>query len=167
MEGLAASHGAVKDKHAALQATLTNAEELLQTLLTGLSSRGTSNSGGGYMGQLSEAETRLAQANAEEEQNRMKLGMSQTELKALEARWKEVEREAGEGKRNLQKMQAEVDDLKKKAAASGWSAEKEQAGEAALRAAKAEVRQLTEVSISFLFRFRLTFMSPFIGAGFD
>jgi len=44
---------------------LSSAEELLQTLLTGLSSSGTGNSGGGgYMGQLADAKARLAQATA-------------------------------------------------------------------------------------------------------
>ncbi|KAI0919976.1 hypothetical protein AcV5_001907 [Taiwanofungus camphoratus] len=144
VEKLTASHGVVKDKHTALQTELSNAEELLQTLLTGLSSSGASNTGGGYMGQLADAKARLAQASTEEEQSRVKLGMSQNELKALEARWKEVEREAGEGKKNLQAMRAEVDSLKKKLSASGWNEEKESEREAALRTAKAEVRLFTE-----------------------
>lgn len=147
MEKLTASHGVVKDKHTALQTELSNAEELLQTLLTGLSSSGASNTGGGYMGQLADAKARLAQASTEEEQSRVKLGMSQNELKALEARWKEVEREAGEGKKNLQAMRAEVDSLKKKLSASGWNEEKESEREAALRTAKAEVRLFTEVCL--------------------
>ena len=98
------------------------------------------------MGQLADAKARLAQASTEEEQSRVKLGMSEKELKTLEARWKEVEREAGEGKRNLEAMRAEIEKFRKKVAETGWSAEKEQEGEQALRAARNEVRQLTEVS---------------------
>ena len=51
----------VKKKHNAMQAALSNLEELLQSLLTGLSSLNTNNSGGGYLGQQADAKTRLAQ----------------------------------------------------------------------------------------------------------
>lgn len=121
-------------------------EELLQNLLTGLSSSSTT--GGGYMGQLADAKARQAHAAGEEEQSRLKLGMSQKELKALEKRWKEVEKEAGEGKRKLKEKETEVEKLRKKVEASGWSSEKESQNEMALRSAKATVRQLTEVFFS-------------------
>jgi structural maintenance of chromosome 2 len=100
------------------------------------------------MGQLADAKARLAQATAEEEQMRVKLSMSQKELKSLEARWKEVEREAGEGARNLQAMKAEVEKCRRKIEACGWNAEMEQQRDIALRDAKGELRQLTEVSAS-------------------
>ncbi|OBZ73328.1 Structural maintenance of chromosomes protein 2 [Grifola frondosa] len=127
-----------------LTKALSNAEELLQTLLTGLSSGTAGNTGGGYMGQLADAKARSAQASAEEEQSKVKLGMSEKELKILEARWKEVEREAGEGKRNLETMQAGIEDFKSKIKETGWSAEKDEEFEVALRNAKAQVRQLAE-----------------------
>lgn len=76
----------------------------------------------------------------------MKLGMSEKELKALEGRWKEVEREAGDGKKNLESGRAEIDKLKRKVNECGWSADKEREGEIALRTAKGEFRQFTEVS---------------------
>ena len=145
VDELSASYGIIKEKHTALQTSLSNSEELLQTLLTGLSSGGTNNTGGGYMGQLADAKARLAQASTEEEQSRVKLAMNEKELKTLEARWKEVEREAGEGKRNLEVMRAEIEKFRRKVAETGWSTEKEQHGEQALRAARNEVRQLTEV----------------------
>ncbi|KAH9917715.1 condensin complex subunit SMC2 [Fomitopsis serialis] len=144
VEELTAAHSNVKDTQTALQTALTNSEELLQTLLTGLTSKGTSNSGGGYMGQLADAKARLAQANTEEEQGKQRLVMSQKELKTLESRWKEVEREAGEGQKRLKAMQAEVESFRSKVAQAGWSQEKEHEGELALRNAKAEVRQVTE-----------------------
>ena len=73
MEDLTASHAKVKEKQDSLQAALTSSEELLQSLLTGLSSNNGANAGGGgYMGQLSDARTRAAQAAAEEEQCRVK-----------------------------------------------------------------------------------------------
>ena len=97
------------------------------------------------MGQLADAKARLAQATAEEEQSRVMLGMSQKDLKALEKRWKEVEKEAGDGKRNLEAKKKEVDQLRKKAESSGWSKEKETQIEMNLRFARSEVRQVTEV----------------------
>ncbi|KAH8113153.1 condensin complex subunit SMC2 [Phellopilus nigrolimitatus] len=142
VDDLKASYDSVKEKHVTAQTALNGKEELLQNLLTGLSS--SSSTGGGYMGQLADAKARLAQAAAEEEQSRVKLSMSQKDLKILEKRWKEVEKEAGDGRRNLEAKQREVESLRKKVDASGWSTEKETQSEMALRASKAEVRQLTE-----------------------
>ncbi len=56
------------------------------------------------MGQIADARARLAQAAAEEEQIRVKLEMSRRELGELEKRWKAVEREAGQGERDIKKM---------------------------------------------------------------
>ncbi|KAJ8474142.1 hypothetical protein ONZ51_g7411 [Trametes cubensis] len=146
VEDLTASHAKVKEKQDSLQAALTSSEELLQSLLTGLSSNNGANAGGGgYMGQLSDARTRAAQAAAEEEQCRVKLSMAEKELKALEARWKAVEREAGEGARQLEAMRADVERRKKKVAETGWSQEKDDAQQTAIREAKDEVQRLTEV----------------------
>lgn len=101
------------------------------------------------MGQIADAKVRLAQATTEEEQSRMQLGMSEKELKGLEARWKDVEREAGEGKRNLESMRVEVEKFRTKVAQSGWNVEREQQGQKQLNDAKAEVRRLTDVIILF------------------
>ncbi|TDL23473.1 condensin complex subunit SMC2 [Rickenella mellea] len=143
VDELNASFAIVKEKHTETQTTLNNAEELLQTLLTGLSSSSTT-TGGGYMGQLADAKARLAQAVAEEEQSRVKLGMAEKELKALEVRWKDVEREAGEGKRNLEAMKRELENLRKKVEQSGWNAERDDEADLALRKAKAATRDLTD-----------------------
>lgn len=145
VKDLNASYGKVRDEHTANQTKLATAEELLQTLLTGLSSKGANNSGGGYMGQLAEARSRIAQGEAEEEQSKVKLGMSEKELKTLEGRWKEVEKEAQKGKKNVEAMKASVEDYRKRVANSGWNEEMERAGDAKLRDAKAEVRSLNDV----------------------
>ena len=62
------------------------------------------------MGQIVDAHARLAQAAAEEEQARVKLDMSRHELGELEKRWKAVavEREAGQGKRDIKKNTKKV-----------------------------------------------------------
>ena len=98
------------------------------------------------MGQLADAKSRLSQANSEEEQIRKKLTMAQKEVKQLEDRWKAVEREAGEGKKNLETTQRNVEAMRAKYEKCGWNAEKEQQFEAGLKRAREEVRDLTEVS---------------------
>ena len=75
----------------------------------------------------------------------MKLGMSQNELKALEARWKDVERDARDGQKKLDAISAEVERLKKRVMESGWSEEAEQRSQQQLNDARREYRNLTEV----------------------
>lgn len=147
VDELKASHESAKEAHSATQTALTNKEELLQNLLTGLSS--SSSSGGGYMGQLADAKSRLSTAKTAEEQNRARLGHAQKELKALEKRWKEVEKEAGDGRKRLAEKEAEVEKLQKKVESSGWGKERETQNEMAVRSARADVRQYTEVSHLF------------------
>jgi structural maintenance of chromosome 2 len=144
-----AEYNAVKEKHTATQTALASAEDLLQTLLTGLAGTSTQSvgGGGGYMGQIADARARLAQAAAEEEQARVKLDMSKRELGDLEKRWKAVEREASQGERDIKKMQGEVESLRRKVDATGWSAEKEQASEEALRGAKGDAMRCTQVPV--------------------
>ena len=147
MDTVTAAYNAVKEKHTATQTALSSAEDLLQTLLTGLAgtSAQSSGGGGGYMGQIADARARLAQAAAEEEQLRVRLDMSRRELAELEKRWKAVEREAGQGERDVKKMRTEVEMLHKKVDATGWSSEKEHASEEALRSAKDDAMRCTRV----------------------
>lgn len=143
VKDLDASYSSVKEKHSASQTAINVKEELLQTLLTGLSSSNAT--GGGYMGQLAEAKSRLAHAVAEEEQGRVKLTMAEKDLVVLKKRWMEVEKDAGDGKRRLEAQRREVEGLENKVKSSGWSTEKEQERDNALRSAKSEVRRLIEV----------------------
>ncbi|KAN0078383.1 RecF/RecN/SMC [Tylopilus felleus] len=138
------AYQSVKTSHDAVQANLASAEELLQTLLTGVSTSNTGNTGGGYMGQIADAKARQAQAAAKEEQNRLKLSMSEKELKVLEAKWKDVEKDAHQGQQNLVRMKGELDKLKRQLADCGWSAEQQQQCDIELRTARGEVRQRTE-----------------------
>ena len=140
---LTTSFAVVKDAHATIATSLSNAEELLQTLLTGLSSSNTA--GGGYMGQLADARARHAQAQAEEEQCRTRLAMAEKDKKTLEGRWKAVEREANDGRKNLENMKAEVENLQKRVAECGWSEEKEKQVDVDWRHAKEDLRQAAEV----------------------
>ncbi|KAG8215877.1 condensin complex subunit SMC2 [Butyriboletus roseoflavus] len=141
---LESAYQSVKTSQDASQATLTNLEELLQTLLTGVSTSNTGNTGGGYLGQIAEAKARQAQGTAEEEQNRLKLLMNEKGLRALEARWKDVEKDAHQGKQNLAKLKGELDKLKRQLAECGWSTEQQQQCDSELRAARGVVNERTE-----------------------
>ena len=79
---LTASFAVVKDAHATIATSLSNAEELLQTLSISLSSSNTA--GGDYMDQLADARARHAQARAEEEQYRTKMAMAEKDKITLE-----------------------------------------------------------------------------------
>ncbi|KAJ7083090.1 condensin complex subunit SMC2 [Mycena belliarum] len=146
VEALNASHKTVKDKHTGLTDKLATAEELLQSLLTGLSNNkdNKTTGGGGYMGQLATARQQAAQAAAEEKQSRVKLGMSETELKTLEVRWKALERDAGDGRKKLEAMRVAVEGCRAKVAQCAWSDEKENESEGRFRALKSQVRSLEE-----------------------
>lgn len=146
VDAVTTEYNAVKEKHTATQTALASAEDLLQTLLTGLGGNSAQTSGGGgYMGQIADARARLAQAAAEEEQLRVRVDMSRQELADLEKRWKAVEREAGQGERDIKRMRTEVEILHKKVDATGWSTEKEGASEEALRRAKEDGIRYTHV----------------------
>lgn len=76
----------------------------------------------------------------------MKLGMSQSELKTLEAKWRDVKRDAENGRTKLDAISAEVEKFKRHVAESGWSEEAEQRSQQQLNDARREYRSLMEVS---------------------
>ena len=102
-------------------AELAKAEELLQTLITGLSSsKNDDDSAGGYMGQLADAKAQLAAAGTEAEQAKVKIGLAEKEIKEKEPRAKKAEKE-GEGLlRELETKRGDVEKLRKKVEGSGW-----------------------------------------------
>jgi len=75
----------------------------------------------------------------------MKLGMSQNELKTLEAKWRDVERDAQDGRKKLDVISAEVEKSKKQVVDSGWSEDAEQRSQQQLNDARRDYRNLTEV----------------------
>ena len=149
MGELTTTHDTFKEKHISIQTALTTNEDLLQSLLTGLSSSNNNaaggGGGGGYLGQLADAKARLAQSTAEEEQTRRKLNLRDKELAELEVKWKKVEKEAGDGRKSLEAAKKELDGVRKKVEATGWSVEKDAQVETEIRQAKANVRAMTEV----------------------
>ncbi|PPQ99377.1 hypothetical protein CVT24_009207 [Panaeolus cyanescens] len=132
----------LKQEEDALTQKHASDEELLQTLLTGLSSSSNKNKGGGYMGQLADAKAKMAQAAAEEEQNRTKLNMNNLELKNLETKMKTFAKEAADNMKKLQTIQASVQACEKRLTDCGWSADKEKDLDMRLRQARQDVKDL-------------------------
>lgn len=132
-------------------AELAKAEELLQTLLTGLSSNdGDDERAGGYMGQLADAKAELSAAGTEAEQAKVKIGLAEKEIKEKEPRAKKAEKE-GEGLlRELESKRGEASKLRKRVEDSGWDEdrEKELLEKQALHGSK--LTELMEVSRDFM-----------------
>ena len=91
-------------------AELAKQEELLQTLITGLSSSSDDQQGaGGYMGQLADAKAQLSAVGTETEQARFKISMAEKEIKEKEPRAKKAEKEGEGSVRELEAKKKEVD----------------------------------------------------------
>ncbi|KNZ45405.1 hypothetical protein VP01_815g8 [Puccinia sorghi] len=91
---------------------LKKAEELLQTLVTGLTNDDSEGANaGGYMGQLANAKQQVADLGSEAEQARVKIAHLTKELKEKEPKAKKLEKEGGGAAFELQKAQAEKKQL--------------------------------------------------------
>jgi structural maintenance of chromosome 2 len=127
-EGSSAEAEAFAELKAAYDAgatELARTEELLQTLLTGLSSSKDDEGAGGYMGALAEAKARLAAAGTEAEQAKVKIGLAEREIKDKEPRAKKAEKE-GEGLlKELAAKRKAVETLRARLDAAEWDDEKE------------------------------------------
>ena len=155
VQQLTLSHSQAKHDHDLAQQKYQNAHDLHQTLMTGLTSSSDPNkSGGGYLGQIAEAKSRMAAASTEEQQSKNKLTMLGKDLTAAQTRYQKVEREANDGTKQVEKGKKETQELEAKLKKTGWSEQKEQSSTDALRAAHDRVRHLTQVRLSFLSSYR-------------
>jgi len=99
------------------------------------------------MGQLADAKSKIAQGSAEEEQAKVKLGMQQKELSALEARLKAHAKDAGDNVKRVENLNRVVKEFERKVEGCGWSVEKERELEKALKGSREEVKLLVEVHL--------------------
>ena len=141
---LGKAYNALKAEHETFQQRFSSKQELLQTLQTGLADSANT-SGGGYLGQLADAQAQVVQAQTEEEQLKRQASLVERELADAKGRWKKVEREASDGAKAVEKGKQDVEKLKKTLSGMNWSEEKEGQAAGALRAARDEVRALSEV----------------------
>jgi structural maintenance of chromosome 2 len=144
-------HAAVKAAHDAAAAALTNAEDLLQSLLTGLGGSRTDGNaaGGGYLAQLAGARAREEAARAEQTQAANRLASAKQELAAAEKRAAALARDAADGKKALEKMTREVEATEERRRKSGWSDEQETGMQRAREEAAKEARRLRDVRLLF------------------
>ena len=148
---LTLSHSQAKHDHDLAQQKYQNAHDLHQTLMTGLTSSADPNkSGGGYLGQIADAKSRMTAASTEEQQSKNKLAMLGKDLTTAQARFQKVEREANDGTKQVGRGKKEIQDLETELKKTGWSEQKEQSSADALRAARDRVRQLTQVCFLLL-----------------
>ncbi|KAG8998049.1 Structural maintenance of chromosomes protein 2 [Tulasnella sp. JGI-2019a] len=144
---LSNSFAAFKESHTTAQQKLASNEELLQTLVTGLSntaSNSNNTAGGGYLAQIAQAKKRLQDAATEEESAKVRLGMLEKEFREKDAKRKEGEKESGEGEKMLKKVRKEVEDLRRGIEATGWSMEKDEDESRKMQGAQEDVKRLKE-----------------------
>ncbi|KIY44458.1 condensin complex subunit SMC2 [Fistulina hepatica ATCC 64428] len=155
------SHTEIENEHKAAQAKLSSAEELLQTLLTGLSSNAKTatvtgggkqdfshssrliahqDNQGGYLGQIADAKSCATAAAADEQQSQVKLDMAQKELATLEKRFKEVKNEVNDNAARLERLRGEADAVRTQLERCGWNQEQEEQGTQALENLKHQIR---------------------------
>lgn len=143
---MGALHAKLKNDHDAQQEHLNSDEGLLQSLQTGLS-KSADQSGGGYLGQIAAAKSRITQSRTEEETLRTTLGMRMRELDDLEKKCKSEAKSAGEGKRRLESLKKELSDMEIALGKCGWNAEQEQSFNVQFNTLKTQIRQLTAVRL--------------------
>lgn len=138
----------LKDAYDAGQTELSKLEELLQSLLTGLSSnQNDEENAGGYLGQLAEAKARLAAAGTEAEQAKVKIGLAEKELKEKEPRAKKAEKD-GEGLvKELAAKRAQVEKLRKQVESADWDEQQEREMLESQAEHQSKMTELMEVSI--------------------
>jgi structural maintenance of chromosome 2 len=144
MGGASERFAALKSSYEASVASLQQSEDLLQSLVTGLSSSSTDSSSSGYMGQLAAARAKLASIGSEAEQARLRADHLQRELKEKEPRAKKAE---GEGRgliSELEKAKEAQAKLEVELANAGWDEEREVGLRTAKEAAAAKVRELVD-----------------------
>lgn len=139
----------MKDAYDAGQSELSKLEELLQSLLTGLSSnKNDEENAGGYLGQLAEAKARLAAAGTEAEQAKVKIGLAEKELKEKEPRAKKAEKD-GEGLiKELAAKRTQLEKLRKQVESAGWDEQQEREMLESQAQHQSKMTELMEVSLS-------------------
>lgn len=73
--------------------------------------------------------------------------MVEKELKEKEAKKRQLEKEGGEGQKALERGRKEIEALRQRTGATGWSAEKEDEAGSKVSAAREEVKRLSEVGL--------------------
>lgn len=144
---------AVSDKYAKLKTTydassnaLKQAESLLQTLITGLSSSSTDAeaTSSGYLGQIAQSKNKISSLGTEAENAKARIEHLTRELKEKEPRAKKAASEDSGLVKELEKAKQVVEQLEKEISSLDWDEQKEEALSATKENAGREVRELLE-----------------------
>lgn len=128
LQELSQTFAQLKSDFDAANAALASQDELLQTLLTGMASKGADNEKakqGGYMGQLSEAQERESTANSEIEQANLGIKHLEKELKTKEPQALKAKKEGSALLQELSAAKGSVSSLRDSMNDTGWNEEKE------------------------------------------
>lgn len=139
-------YATLKTSYDASAAALKQAESLLQTLITGLSSSSSDaeSVSSGYMGQIAQARNKASTSATEAESTKAKIDHLAKELKEKEPRAKKAASEDGGLVKELQKAKDLVEKLTQEITRLDWSEEREEDLRTKKDLAGAKVRELLE-----------------------
>ncbi|ELU39095.1 nuclear condensin complex subunit Smc2, putative [Rhizoctonia solani AG-1 IA] len=130
-----AAFNSAKETQSAAQQSLTTAEELSQSLSSGLSGMIT------YQSSIAEAKNRAAAAGTEADQSAKQLQLAQAEIRDKENRVKKIETEGREGREAVDKEKKEIDGLRGRLEKMGWTKERRENAEQEVGMAIEEARK--------------------------
>ncbi|KAF8706721.1 Structural maintenance of chromosomes protein, partial [Rhizoctonia solani] len=130
-----AAFNSAKETQSAAQQSLTTAEELSQSLSSGLSGMST------YQSSIAEAKNRAAAAGTEADQSAKQLQLAQAEIRDKENRVKKIEAEGREGREAVDKEKKEIDGLRGRLEKTGWTKERRENAEQEVGMAIEEARK--------------------------
>ena len=136
----------VKGACEASSATLKQAEGLLQSLITGLSSSSSEAdaTNSGYMGQIAQAKSKASRHGTEAEQTKTRIDHVMRELKDKEPKAKQAARDDSGLAKDLEAAKGAVVSLEKELAKLHWNNEKEEALRSNRETASQAVRNLID-----------------------
>ncbi|KAG8733880.1 Structural maintenance of chromosomes protein 2 [Ceratobasidium sp. 423] len=130
-----AACNSAKDAQSAAQQSLTTAEELSQSLSSGLSGMNT------YQTSIAEAKNRAVAAGTEATQSAKQLQLAQAEIRDKEVRVKRIETEGREGRAAVEKENKEIERLRGQLEGMGWTREGREESEREVGKAGDEARR--------------------------
>ncbi|KAI8807223.1 structural maintenance of chromosomes protein 2 [Cladochytrium replicatum] len=152
-------NGIFKVEHEQAEADIKLQEDLLSTLLTGMSASASNNAS--YMDQLKDAQQRLAKSQNEQKQSVMKIKHAKSEMQRFTPKARVAEEENAELLLNLKKKVQQIEQLKINVAKFNWDEEEEKKlseeksqMQSEVSALREKVESLQTKLISVLFEYR-------------
>lgn len=146
LKSVSDKYGKLKTSYDVSTNSLKQAESLLQTLITGLSSSSTDaeTTSSGYLGQIAQAKNKISSLGTEAENAKARIDHLSRELKEKEPRAKKAQSEDTGLVKELEKAKQLVDSLTKQISSLDWDDAKEENLGSIRENAGKEVRELLE-----------------------